>query len=88
MTAFFLDLQEQIEGYQPGSFARCLVGVPRKTGGRPPRTTHPYTAAQEAADLETLSRIELQRQDYFDGMGEIHARQQQGSLQPVPRTAQ
>lgn len=34
-----------------------------------------YTRQQEAVDLATLQRIEDQRQDYFDGMGEIHARQ-------------
>lgn len=35
---------------------------------------HPYSPQQEAADLQTLDRIEAGELDYFDGMGMIAAR--------------
>lgn len=74
MTEFYAELEQQVEGYLPGSFARALHQR-RRAARRPSAPRTGYSAAQEAADLATLDRIEHQRQDYFDGMGEIHARQ-------------
>lgn len=71
-TEYFTDLEQQETGYRPGSFAHALRASRRAARIAAERT---YTPAQEASDLATLDRIEQGLQDYFDGMGEIHARQ-------------
>lgn len=67
MTAFFDDLAEQVPDAMPGAMGRA---VSRSTGA-------PYSRAQYRRDIETLVRIERQREEqdpcFFSAMGELAA---------------